>query len=341
MNLMQNPNCPHCNSKNIIKKGIRKNIHQEIQLYHCKACGKTFSPQLIKKVKYPPKIILKAISFYNLGYTQRQVSKEMARCHHIKIPERTISSWLEQFKDVCRFVRLRNQTIKLYKPEEMIFSHRLQHNQIYKFQLHKAKLELVKSELPLQKFQPLKAYLEKIPTEAFPHHIFQPKQDMEELTRSSQMKFETLDFVKEEKQNLSNALTSLGLQLAKSNKERHEAIQNFMLINDSVTVACEVPVYLTQDDIEYFLSKGFTFTFENCRTPITGHIDVLQIRNGLIHILDYKPDADKVNAVNQLTIYALALASRTKLAVKDFKCAWFDDKSYYEFFPLHAVYKNC
>jgi hypothetical protein len=50
--------------------------------------------------------------------------------------------------------------------------------------------------------------------------------------------------------------------------------------------------------------------------------------------------ADKVNAVNQLTIYALALASRTRLAVKYFKCAWFDDKSYCEFFPLHFVYKK-
>jgi hypothetical protein len=64
----------------------------------------------------------------------------------------------------------------------------------------------------------------------------------------------------------------------------------------------------------------------------------LQIRNGLIHILDYKPDAEKVSAVNQLTIYALA--SRTKLAVKDFKCAWFDERNYYEFFPLHAVYQR-
>jgi ATP-dependent exoDNAse (exonuclease V) beta subunit len=69
-----------------------------------------------------------------------------------------------------------------------------------------------------------------------------------------------------------------------------------------------------------------------------GHIDILQIRNGLIHILDYKSEADKTNAVNQLTIYALALASRTKLAVKDFKCAWFDEKNYFEFYPLHAVY---
>jgi len=27
-----------------------------------------------------------------------------------------------------------------------------------------------------------------------------------------------------------------------------------------------------------------------------------------------------------------------KTAVKDFKCAWFDDRHYFEFFPLHTVY---
>ena len=64
------------------------------------------------------------------------------------------------------------------------------------------------------------------------------------------------------------------------------------------------------------------------------------MRNGLIYILDYKPNAEKVNVVNQLTMYALALASRTKLAVKDFKAAWFDEKNYFEFFPLHAVYNH-
>ncbi len=79
---------------------------------------------------------------------------------------------------------------------------------------------------------------------------------------------------------------------------------------------------------------------ENCQTPITGHIDAIQIRNVSVHILGYKPGAEKVKAVNQLTIYTLALASRTKLAVKDLKCAWFDDKHYFEFYPLHAVYKR-
>jgi ATP-dependent exoDNAse (exonuclease V) beta subunit len=95
---------------------------------------------------------------------------------------------------------------------------------------------------------------------------------------------------------------------------------------------------LTNDDIVYFRKRGFILEFNNYKTPITGHIDILQIRNGLIHILDYKPDADKTEAVQQLTLYALALASRTKLALKDFKAAWFDENNYYEFFPLHAVY---
>jgi len=40
---------------------------------------------------------------------------------------------------------------------------------------------------------------------------------------------------------------------------------------------------------------------------------------------------------NQLPAYALALASRTGLAVRDFKCAWFDGRECFEFFPLHAV----
>ncbi len=124
-----------------------------------------------------------------------------------------------------------------------------------------------------------------------------------------------------QKQNYANRLAELALKIAENNKARHETIQSFMLINDSATIATEIPVYLTKGDIAYFKSNGFTFDFKDYRTPITGHIDLLQIRNGLIHILDYKPEAEKANAVNQLAIYALALASRTKLAVKDFKCA--------------------
>jgi hypothetical protein len=41
-----------------------------------------------------------------------------------------------------------------------------------------------------------------------------------------------------------------------------------------------------------------------------------------------------------LTLYALALSRLTGLRLFEFKCAWFDEKHYFEFFPLHVVYKR-
>ncbi|HSY66723.1 MAG TPA: PD-(D/E)XK nuclease family protein [Terriglobales bacterium] len=110
-----------------------------------------------------------------------------------------------------------------------------------------------------------------------------------------------------------------------------------MLANDSCTVACEVPVYLTAQEIAYYKSRGFFVTLPESSKPITGHIDIVQARNGFIHLLDYKPKAREIDPVNQLVVYALAFASRTRLPVKALKCAWFDEKDYFEFFPLQAV----
>ena len=155
--------------------------------------------------------------------------------------------------------------------------------------------------------------------------------------RSSKSHFEILPLVRTEKQNLANDLAALGLLLARKNRERHPAVQDFMLANDSCTVACEVPVYLTAQEIAYYKSRGFFVTLPESSKPITGHIDVVQVRNGLIHLLDYKPNARQIDPVNQLVVYALAFASRTRLPVKMFKCAWFDEKDYFEFFPLQAV----
>jgi len=333
--------CPNCNSKKTIKRGTRKNKLQTIQKYKCKECAKFFIPNQIKYTTYPSKVILNAISYYNLGHTQKQVSKLIAKKFKTNLPQKTISNWINEYKNICTFRRLREQTIKLYKQSDMIFSQKLQHNQVYNFQLHNAKLELTIKELPADKSTVIKNYLNKIPTSNFPHHIFQPKQEeLNELARSSQIKFKTLNFIRKEKQNQANQLAKLALNLAKTNKQRHEVIQNFMIINDSTTIATEIPVYLTNDDIKYFQKRNFNLNLDGYETPITGHIDILQIRNGLIHILDYKPKANQQNPIEQLTIYALALASRTKLALSNFKAAWFDENSYYEFFPLHCVYEK-
>ena len=120
-----------------------------------------------------------------------------------------------------------------------------------------------------------------------------------------------------------------------------------MIANDSVTVATEVPIYLKREDLAHMQTQlGFEVYLKEkdkemrlageCELPklITGHIDFVQIRNGSIHILDYKPNAEKERPIEQLTFYALALSRLTGLRLFEFKCAWFDEKNYFEFFPL-------
>jgi len=141
------------------------------------------------------------------------------------------------------------------------------------------------------------------------------------------------------KENHATRLAALVLPSSPNNKKRHETLQRFMLVNDSVTIAVEVPVFLTREDLRYYRERGFNVDFES--DVITGHIDFLQIRNGHLHILDYKPEARKeTHAHVQLTMYALALARRTALPLKLFKCGWFDEKDYFDFFPLQGVYRR-
>jgi len=381
-------NCPNCSSKNIKKAGIKKNKLQSLQKYFCKQCKTTFTLQPQKNKTHPISLILTAISLYNLGNSQTDIVNQISRRFRIKPSQKTISNWINQYKQITTFQKLRNKAKKLFRPEEIIEKREFLHNNLpYTFQYHKAKLELLFKDIKYNNqfinqskyYEPIKDYLEKIPTKKFPHHIFKQKQSSdaviaknnfkiskknnenlqfssiqqveynaisasEQEQRASQLKFEHLKINHLTKTNLANKLTSLALNLAKSNKDRHQKIQDFMLINDSTTIAIEVPVYLTKDDIVYFLSRGFQPHLVNHPTPITGHIDLLQIRNGLIHILDYKPEAHlkhvQEQAIQQLTIYALALASKTKLALSDFKCAFFDENHYFEFFPLHAVYNK-
>jgi ATP-dependent exoDNAse (exonuclease V) beta subunit len=208
----------------------------------------------------------------------------------------------------------------------------MEHKQVYRFQLHQAKLELLLRSSGHRRFAPLKRYLAEVGKD-FPHHLFQTTEH-----RSSKFPANLAPPVTR-KENHATRLAALALPASPTNKKRHDTLQRFMLINDSVTVATEIPVYLTRDDLAYYRSRGFNLAFES--DIITGHIDFLQVRNGYLHILDYKPEARKEKHAHvQLTIYALALSRRIGLPLKDFKCAWFDEKDYFEFFPLKGVYSR-
>ena len=335
--------CIYCNSSKINKVGKRINKLKTIQRYKCKICKKTFTQSTKNQIKnrsYPEGIILNSISFYNLGYSQSEITKLLSKKHKIKVPQKTISNWINEFKTIIPFNRLRSEAKQQFSPDNIIESYEFLHNNLnYKYQIHNFKLNYLTSNN--EKFQRIKNYLEKIPSRDFPHHIFRPNPEVENKSdRASQSSFKTLNIQPLNKQNLANKLAQLALNLAKTNKERHQSIQDFFIANDSTTIAAEIPIYLTHDDLLYFSSRNFNINPKDFKTPITGHIDILQIRNSLIHILDYKPEANKQQPIEQLTIYALALASKTKLPLTLFKCAWFDENNYFEFFPLHVVYKR-
>jgi ATP-dependent exoDNAse (exonuclease V) beta subunit len=233
---------------------------------------------------------------------------------------------------VCTYHTIRDEIKRRIEPAGLIEKHYLQHRQVYLYTLHHGKLELLFSYPYHRSYGPLREYLASVSHSSLPHHLFSP----DEIQRSSNYPV-ILSAHITRKENYATKLAALALQVAPSNKKRHETLQRFMLLNDSATIAVEVPIYLTPEDFAYFQSRGFTFPFGE--RPITGHIDFVQLRSGFLHILDYKPEARKEkHAVTQLTIYALALSRRTGVPVKAFKCAWFDERDCFEFFPLPSVY---
>jgi len=324
---LQLPNapCPACRCKSTVKKGKRRNRMRTLQILQCSECLHRFTGAAGKHKTYPPKTILDTISTFNLGYSITDTQRIMRQRFHIDIPVRTVQTWLRQQRHLTTYKRLRAAGRKLFPPVRTIRTLLLQHQQVYRFQIHQPKVNLLLKD----SFPGLRQYLTNIATK-FPHALFQ-----EARQRSSSFSANLHPPITR-KENHATRAAAFVLPTSPSNKKRHETLQRFMIVNDSVTVAVEIPVYLTREDIAYYRHCGFTCDFET--DLVTGHIDFLQIRNGFAHILDYKPDANKERHAHvQLTLYALARARRANLPLKNFKCGWFDEKNYFEFFPLQGV----
>lgn len=360
--------CPYCRGKDIVKRGWRKKKYENAQLYLCNQCRKTFVGQKVKGKSFPLRIIFEGLSLYNTGYSLQESCQRLKELFGLETDPSTLSDWIKEFEPLCRYSRLRPYALKLYSPEQVIQTAHLFHHQVYDFSVHRGKLALLLQEYKNNKFDNLREFLEAIQSEC-PHQFF--KQGL----RASELKagFSPEQVIIREKQNFAVRLAGLALQAVSDNKLRHTALEDFMLRNDSVTVAVEVPVYMDELDIAHMQEElGFSIPIADIEsrplaedgagdfnagtgeglTPgqcrhrggvITGHIDILQLRNGAVHILDYKPGGSKgkegSKAFTQLTLYALMLSRLTGLRLFDFKCAWFDENSYFEFFPLHVVYK--
>ncbi|MDE1977581.1 MAG: PD-(D/E)XK nuclease family protein, partial [Elusimicrobia bacterium] len=122
------------------------------------------------------------------------------------------------------------------------------------------------------------------------------------------------------KDNAAVKMAALALKASPNNRLRHETLQKFMLHNDAATVAVEAPVWLLPHELEHLKNSPHFHIPLRLEKPLAGHIDFIQIRNGAVYILDYKPGAAKEShAHEQILLYALALGARTGIKLKDMR----------------------
>ena len=323
MNQKDHITCSKCNkfhkSNNIIKYGTRKTNLGKTQIYLCKNCNSRFTANPFIRHNYSATIILNTISTYNLGYTISQTNNIINRKYKIKLPQSTIHSWLKRYSDICTFTTKLRKRYKL-DPKSLIQFKKFHHQQIYEFKFHTLKTNIAGKTFPT-----LRNYIRSLPTKC-------PNEPFQHGPRCSSLRI-NIKPQKTTKHNNAPKLTELALTLVKNNRERHQQVENFFLTNDSTTIAIEVPVFLYPGE----LTKNELNTIGiNLQEPLTGHIDILQVRFNKIHILDYKPNANKNDkaTIDQLFLYALALSKRINIPISKIDSAYFDDKNYYQIQPI-------
>jgi hypothetical protein len=287
-------------------------------------------------------MILSALTDYDTGFTLEQTAARLKKKTHRNVSPSTIASWLEQYKRHCSYRRLRARGLSRFPANQTIRTIKLYHRQIYSYAYHRPKLDLLRRGALDDKrsgdthFTPLADFLERVPTDC-PHELFTREGDTKGRASQAQPTFtDTSHAIVNVRENAATHAAALIIPAVGNNKLRHETLQRFMLANDSVSIAVEVPIWLNEHDIAAIESRWGITLFPKLPGQdriITGHLDFLQIRNGAIHILDYKPDAATNKPFAQLTIYALALSQLTGISLFDFKCAWFNESQYCEFFP--------
>ena len=260
---------------------------------------------------HSPQIIYHALNFYHLGYNLKETSNQVNRKFKVKTSKSTIHYWMHKYKDFCPIYSMRDN---FTSDKDVLFTKRFEHENLdYHFMYHKYKL----NALTKGNFQGLTNYITSFKS-GCPDVFFEAGE------RCSKPIFEVQ--VKTARQvNLACKMAEFAINASRKNLERHKLVEKFMLINDKATIACEVPVWYWDKKID---------------AGITGHIDMIQVRNNLVYMLDYKPNASKdKKAASQLYHYASALSYRAKVPLDKIRCGWFDEESYYEYAPYDANVK--
>src|SRR5438105_10698862 len=105
--------CPHCGGKNLTRRGTRKKKREIVQLWRCASCKRTFTPgpAALHNKTYPLRMILSALTDYDLGYSLDETAIRLQKKAHRHVSTSTITAWLEEYKKHCPYRRLRRKAL--------------------------------------------------------------------------------------------------------------------------------------------------------------------------------------------------------------------------------------
>jgi transposase-like protein len=239
--------CPHCGSPAVTRKGTRRKKIEIVQLWRCASCKRVFTPTpaALRNKTYPLRIVLDAITLYDLGYSLKQTAAKIQSRHGYKVGRSTIATWLAEHRSLATYARLRPEGRRLFPPTQTIRSVKLYHRQIYKYGYHRAKLAMLREGREHRRFSGVADFLERVPFDC-PHELFHAS---ERASQTPLAKVPSSRLIIVEKENFATRAAALVIPTVGDNRLRHEALQRFMLANDSATLAVEVPIWLTPDMI--------------------------------------------------------------------------------------------
>src|SRR6202158_976809 len=131
--------CPHCGSHVLTRRGTRKKKLEIVQLWRCASCKRVFTPgpAALHNKTYPLRMILSALTDYNMGYSLATTASRLKKRTNRSVSGSTIATWLDEYKQHCTYRRLRTEGLKRFPANQTIRSIKLYHRQIYGYAYHR------------------------------------------------------------------------------------------------------------------------------------------------------------------------------------------------------------
>ena len=96
-------NCIHCQSKNIVKNGLRRRNIRTKQSFLCRDCDKQFiDSDGFERMRHSPEIITRAVHQHVDGFSLFKTQYHLWQHDGVRVTRRTISQWTKKYSDFLK-----------------------------------------------------------------------------------------------------------------------------------------------------------------------------------------------------------------------------------------------